>query len=73
MKYCLQQLRLILPEWRKNLSQFRITSMNILVIEDDSTINKNIKEALQAEVYHAESVFDLLIEKYNRNYNYKTI
>lgn len=35
--------------------------MNILVIEDDSTLNKNIKEALQAEGYHAESVFDGLL------------
>jgi DNA-binding response OmpR family regulator len=35
--------------------------MNILVIEDDSTINKNIKEALQAEGYHVESIFDGLL------------
>jgi len=32
--------------------------MNILVIEDDSTLNKNINEALRAENFNVESVFD---------------
>ncbi len=32
--------------------------MNILVIEDDPTLNKNIVDALSAENMHAESVFD---------------
>ncbi len=35
--------------------------MKILIIEDDPTLNKNIKEALTAESYHAESVFDGLL------------
>ena len=32
--------------------------MNILVIEDDAILNKNILQALQAENWNAESVFD---------------
>ncbi|MBL0310497.1 MAG: response regulator transcription factor [Bacteroidetes bacterium] len=35
--------------------------MNILVIEDDTTLNKNINEALRAENLNAESVFDGLL------------
>jgi DNA-binding response OmpR family regulator len=35
--------------------------MKILIIEDDPTLNKNIKEALIAEGYNAESVFDGLL------------
>ncbi len=32
--------------------------MDILVIEDDATLNKNISEALKAESWNVESVFD---------------
>lgn len=35
--------------------------MNILVVEDDSTLNKNIKEAFLAENWLVESVFDGLL------------
>ncbi len=35
--------------------------MNILVIEDDATLNKNINEALRAEKFNVESVFDGLL------------
>ncbi|MER3464948.1 MAG: DNA-binding response regulator [Chitinophagaceae bacterium] len=35
--------------------------MKILIIEDDPTLNKNINEALIAEDYNAESVFDGLL------------
>jgi DNA-binding response OmpR family regulator len=35
--------------------------MKILVIEDDPTLNKNINEALLAESYNAESVYDGLL------------
>ncbi|HUH75270.1 MAG TPA: response regulator transcription factor [Chitinophagales bacterium] len=48
--------------------------MNILVIEDDSTLNKNIREALEAEGYHAESVFDgLLAERILKNNQFDCI
>lgn len=35
--------------------------MRVLIIEDDPTLNKNIKEALTAENWNAESVFDGLL------------
>ncbi|MCK9450638.1 MAG: response regulator transcription factor [Bacteroidales bacterium] len=35
--------------------------MKVLIIEDDPTLNKNIKEALSAEGWNAESVFDGLL------------
>ncbi len=38
--------------------------MKVLIIEDDPTLNKNIRDALEAENIHAVSVFDgLLAEK----------
>ncbi len=48
--------------------------MNILVIEDDATLNKNIQVALQAEDWQAESVFDgLLAERMLKKNNYDCI
>lgn len=48
--------------------------MNILVIEDDSILNKNINLALQAENWNAESVFDgLLAERLLKNNHYDCI
>ncbi len=45
--------------------------MKILVIEDDPTLNKNIHEALVAESYNAESVYDgLLAERLLKRQNY---
>ena len=35
--------------------------MRVLIIEDDPTLNNNIKEALTAENWNAESVFDGLL------------
>src|SRR5690606_41274700 len=32
--------------------------MKVLIIEDDPTLNKNIREALKAENFSSESVFD---------------
>ncbi|MCZ2131230.1 MAG: response regulator [Bacteroidia bacterium] len=38
--------------------------MKVLIIEDDPTLNKNIRDALESENIHAVSVFDgLLAEK----------
>jgi DNA-binding response OmpR family regulator len=48
--------------------------MKILIIEDDPTLNKNIKEALIAEGYIAESVFDgLLAERLLKKEKYDCI
>ena len=48
--------------------------MNILVIEDDTTLNKNINEALRAENLNAESVFDgLLAERMLKKDNFDCI
>jgi DNA-binding response OmpR family regulator len=48
--------------------------MKILIIEDDTTLNKNIKEALIAEGYMAESVFDgLLAERLLKKEKYDCI
>lgn len=48
--------------------------MNILVIEDDTTLNKNINEALSAENLNAESVFDgLLAERMLKKDNFDCI
>jgi DNA-binding response OmpR family regulator len=48
--------------------------MKILIIEDDPTLNKNIKEALIAEGYNAESVFDgLLAERLLKKEEYDCI
>jgi DNA-binding response OmpR family regulator len=48
--------------------------MKILIIEDDPTLNKNIKEALIAEGYIAESVFDgLLAERLLKKEEYDCI
>ncbi len=48
--------------------------MNILVIEDDPTLNKNIAEALQAEGFHVDGVFDgLLAERFLSKKDYHTI
>ena len=48
--------------------------MNILIIEDDATLNKNIKEALQAENLNAESVFDgLLAERMLKKKHYDCV
>lgn len=48
--------------------------MKILVIEDDPTLNQNIKEALAAEAYAAEGVFDgALAERLLRKGTYECI
>jgi two-component system OmpR family response regulator len=48
--------------------------MNILVIEDDPTLNKNIAEALQAEGFHVDGVFDgLLAERFLLKKDYQAI
>jgi DNA-binding response OmpR family regulator len=48
--------------------------MKILIIEDDPTLNKNIKEALIAEGYMAETVFDgLLAERLLKKEKYDCI
>jgi DNA-binding response OmpR family regulator len=48
--------------------------MKILIIEDDPTLNKNIKEALIAEGYMAESIFDgLLAERLLKKEKYDCI
>jgi DNA-binding response OmpR family regulator len=48
--------------------------MKILIIEDDPTLNKNINEALIAEGYIAESVFDgLLAERLLKKEKYDCI
>lgn len=48
--------------------------MKILIIEDDTTLNKNINEALIAEDYNAESVFDgLLAERLLKKEKYDCI
>jgi DNA-binding response OmpR family regulator len=48
--------------------------MKILIIEDDPTLNKNIKEALIAEGYIPESVFDgLLAERLLKKEEYDCI
>jgi DNA-binding response OmpR family regulator len=48
--------------------------MKILIIEDDPTLNKNIHEALIAEGYMAESVFDgLLAERLLKKEKYDCI
>lgn len=48
--------------------------MNILIIEDDPTLSKNINEALQADGYHTESVYDgLLAERLLKNKPYDCV
>ena len=48
--------------------------MNILIIEDDATLNNNISEALRAENLHVESVFDgLLAERMLRKQEFDCV
>jgi len=46
----------------------------ILIVEDDPTINQNIKEALKTASFHAESVFDgFLAEKMLKKHKYDCV